>query len=193
MLAAGCQAWAGAEELGVMGLTEVVRHLPRLLKLRQGAAARFLAARPDVFVGIDAPEFNLTLERALKGAGIRTVQYVSPQVWAWRQGRVRTIGAACDLVLCLLPFETDFYAAHGVRAEFVGHPLADAIPLEPDRAAARASPAAARSRGADRSAARQPHERGVAPGAALRRRRPPHPGPQARLGLRGADGLGGHT
>ena len=137
MVAAGCQAWAGADQLGVMGLTEVVRHLPRLLRLRRGLKERFLAARPDVFVGIDAPEFNLTLERNLKAAGIRTVQYVSPQVWAWRQGRVRTIGAAVDLVLCLLPFETDFYAAHGVRAEFVGHPLADAIPLAADRAAAR--------------------------------------------------------
>jgi lipid-A-disaccharide synthase len=137
MVAAGAQAWAGADELGVMGLTEVVRHLPRLLRLRKTLKARFLAARPDVFIGIDAPEFNLALARALKSAGIRTVQYVSPQVWAWRQGRVRTIGAAVDLVLCLLPFETDFYAAHGVRAQFVGHPLADAIPLESDRAAAR--------------------------------------------------------
>jgi lipid-A-disaccharide synthase len=137
MLAAGCRAWAGADELGVMGLTEVVRHLPRLLRLRRGLKARFLAERPDVFIGIDAPEFNLTLARALKRAGIRTVQYVSPQVWAWRQGRVRSIGAACDLVLCLLPFETDFYAAHGVHAEFVGHPLADAIPLVSDRAGAR--------------------------------------------------------
>ena len=92
--------------------------------------ARFRAARPDVFVGIDAPEFNLRLARAAEGRpAYRTVQYVSPQVWAWRQGRVRTIGAACDLVLCLLPFETEFYAAHGVRAEFVGHPLADEIPL----------------------------------------------------------------
>jgi lipid-A-disaccharide synthase len=137
MLAAGCQAWAGAEELGVMGLTEVVRHLPRLLRLRRQLKQRFLAEPPDVFIGIDAPEFNLTLARGLKRAGIRTVQYVSPQVWAWRQGRVRTIGAAVDLVLCLLPFETDFYASHGVRAEFVGHPLADAIPLASDRSGAR--------------------------------------------------------
>jgi lipid-A-disaccharide synthase len=137
MAAAGCAVWAGADELGVMGLTEVVRHLPRLLALRGNLRARFLAARPDVFIGIDAPEFNLTLARQLKGARIRTVQYVSPQVWAWRQGRVRTIGAAVDLVLCLLPFETDFYAKHGVRAQFVGHPLADAIPLEVDRSAAR--------------------------------------------------------
>jgi len=139
MIAAGCEPWAAADELAVMGLSEVLRHLPRLLRLRATLRERFLAARPDVFIGIDAPEFNLRLARQLKQAGIPTVQYVSPQVWAWRQGRVRTIGAACDLVLCLLPFETEFYAAHGVRAEFVGHPLADAIPLQPDRGAARAA------------------------------------------------------
>jgi lipid-A-disaccharide synthase len=137
MIAAGCEAWAPAEELSVMGLAEVLRHLPRLLALRSQLARRFSAAPPDVFVGIDAPEFNLALARRLKHAGVRTVQYVSPQVWAWRQGRVRGIGAACDLVLCLLPFETAFYARHGVPALFVGHPLADEIPLEPDRALAR--------------------------------------------------------
>src|SRR5262249_50710254 len=137
MVAAGCSAWAGAEELAVMGLAEVVHHLPRLLRLRAHLRRRFLAARPDVFIGIDSPEFNLRLAAQLKAAGICTVQYVSPQVWAWRQGRVRTIGRAVDLVLCLLPFETEFYARYGVRAEFVGHPLADQIPLEPDRAAAR--------------------------------------------------------
>jgi lipid-A-disaccharide synthase len=139
MVAAGCEAWAGAGELGVMGLAEVVRHLPRLLRLRAALRARFLATRPDVFVGIDAPEFNLRLARALKGAGIRTVQYVSPQVWAWRQGRVRTIGDAVDLILCVLPFEVDFYVGRKVRAEFVGHPLADEIPLQSDRSAARAA------------------------------------------------------
>jgi lipid-A-disaccharide synthase len=139
MVAAGCEAWAGAAELGVMGLAEVVRHLPRLLRLRAALRERFLAARPDVFVGIDAPEFNLRLARSLKGAGIRTVQYVSPQVWAWRQGRVRTIGDAVDLILCVLPFEVEFYSGHKVRAEFVGHPLADEIPLQSDRSAARAA------------------------------------------------------
>jgi lipid-A-disaccharide synthase len=137
MIAAGCEAWAGAEELAVMGLAEVLQHLPRLLRLRRSLLTRFTAARPDVFVGIDSPEFNLRLAQGLKQGGVRTVQYVSPQVWAWRQGRVRTIGAAVDLVLCLLPFETDFYARHGVHAEFVGHPLADQIPLTVDRAAAR--------------------------------------------------------
>jgi len=139
MIAAGCQAWAQADELAVMGLAEVLAHLPRLLGLRARLRTRFLAARPDVFIGIDAPEFNLRLAQGLKSAGVPTVQYVSPQVWAWRQGRVRTIGRAVDLILCLLPFETEFYAAHGVRAEFVGHPLADQIPLQPDRAAARAA------------------------------------------------------
>lgn len=139
MVAAGCEAWASADELSVMGLAEVLQHLPRLLRLRAGLARRFVAARPDVFVGIDSPEFNLPLARRLKKRGIRTVQYVSPQVWAWRQGRVRTIGESCDLVLCLLPFETEFYAGHGVPAVFVGHPLADQIPLAVDRGAARAA------------------------------------------------------
>jgi lipid-A-disaccharide synthase len=120
-----------------MGLAEVLRHLPRLLRLRRTLVARFVAARPQVFVGIDAPEFNLGLAARLKARGLCTVQYVSPQVWAWRQGRVRTIGRACDLVLCLLPFETSFYASHGVQAQFVGHPLADQIALDVDRGAAR--------------------------------------------------------
>ena len=137
MIAAGCEAWWGADQLAVMGLTEVLRHLPRLLSLRAALGRRLRAARPDIFIGIDAPEFNLRLARSLKGAGVRTVQYVSPQVWAWRQGRVRSIGAACDLVLCLLPFEAKFYAQHGVPAVFVGHPLADQIPLTVDRDAAR--------------------------------------------------------
>ena len=137
MIAQGCEEWARSEELAVMGLTEVLHHLPRLLRLRAELRRRFTAARPDVFVGIDAPEFNLPLARQLKAAGIRTVQYVSPQVWAWRGGRVRTIGASCDLVLCLLPFETEFYHRHQVPAVFVGHPLADEIPLSVDSAEAR--------------------------------------------------------
>lgn len=137
MIAAGCEAWESSDELAVMGLVEVLQHLPRLLSLRRSLVQRFTQARPDVFVGIDAPEFNLGLEKKLKRRGLRTVQYVSPQVWAWRQGRVRSIGQACDLVLCLLPFETEFYERHGVHAEFVGHPLADQIPLAVDREAAR--------------------------------------------------------
>src|SRR6202051_103537 len=137
MHSAGCEAWEPAESLAVMGLFEIVRHLPRLLRLRARVRTLFLAARPDVFVGIDAPEFNLRLARDLRAAGIPTVQYVSPQVWAWRQSRARSIHESVDLVLCLLPFEKRFYDAHGMHAEFVGHPLADAIPLVPDRQAAR--------------------------------------------------------
>ncbi len=139
MAAAGCEVWESAESLAIMGFTEVLPHLPRLVKLRAGLTRRFAAARPDVFIGIDAPAFNLGLAARLRGQGIATVQYVAPQVWAWRQGRVRKIGQACDLVLCLLPFETDFYTRHGVAAEFVGHPLADQIPLEVDRDGARAA------------------------------------------------------
>jgi lipid-A-disaccharide synthase len=128
---------ATADELAVMGLTEVLAHLPRLLRLRRRLRQEVLLRRPAAFVGIDAPEFNLGLARHFKARGLRTVQYVSPQVWAWRQGRVRHMRETCDRVLCLLPFEADFYAAHGVDAVFVGHPLADQIPLEVDRAAAR--------------------------------------------------------
>jgi len=137
MQSAGCEAWEPAESLAVMGLFEIVRHLPRLLRLRARVRTLFLAARPDVFVGIDAPEFNLRLARNLRAAGIPTVQYVSPQVWAWRQSRARSIHESVDAVLCLLPFEKRFYDEHGMRAEFVGHPLADAIPMTPDRPGAR--------------------------------------------------------
>jgi lipid-A-disaccharide synthase len=137
MKASGCTAWFESEELAVMGLTEVLRHLPRLLRLRSALQRRILDWRPDVFIGVDFKEFNLGLARRLKKQGLRTVQYVSPQVWAWRQGRARTIGEAVDLILCLFPFEPDFYREYGVRAAFVGHPLADQIPMEVDRAAAR--------------------------------------------------------
>jgi len=137
MIAEGCECWARAERLAVMGLFEVLRHLPELLRLRSQLRQRLLAEPPDVFIGIDAPEFNLGLAQQLRSRGLRTVQYVSPQVWAWRGGRVRTIARAEDLVLCLFPFEQQFYEQAGVRAEFVGHPLADQIPLEPDQQAAR--------------------------------------------------------
>jgi len=137
MQTCGCEAWAPAHELAVMGLIEPLAHLPGLIRLRLRLRARLLAEQPDAFIGVDAPAFNLGLAERLHRAGIPTVQYVSPQVWAWRQGRVRRIKRACDLVLCLLPFEAEFYARHGVRAVFVGHPLADQIPLEVDRAQAR--------------------------------------------------------
>ena len=139
MIAAGCEPWYHAEELSVMGLAEVLLHLPRLLRLRRKLLRRLRAARLDVFVGIDSPDFNLPVEAALKRAGIPTVQYVSPQVWAWRQSRVAGVRRAADLVLCLLPFETGFYEAHGVNARFVGHPLADEVPSETKKSDARAS------------------------------------------------------
>lgn len=139
MVEAGCAAWVASEELAIMGLAEILQHLPRLLRLRRDLVARLLAARPGVFVGIDSPEFNLRVAAQLKAQGVPTVQYVSPQVWAWRQGRVRTIGQSVDLVLCVLPFESRFYDAHDVRAVFVGHPLADRIPLESPPGPARAA------------------------------------------------------
>jgi lipid-A-disaccharide synthase len=139
MKAAGCDAWHGIEELSVMGLTEVISHLPKLLRLRGELVRRLTQEwRPDVFIGVDYKEFNLGLARKLKAQGLATVQYVSPQIWAWRQGRVRTMNEAVDLVLCLFPFEPPFYREHGVRAAFVGHPLADQIPIEVDGSAARA-------------------------------------------------------
>ncbi len=137
MSEAGCAAWYSSEDLAVMGLAEVLRHLPRLLTLRGDLLKRFATERPDVFIGIDSPEFNLRVARKLKRAGIPTVQYVSPQVWAWRQKRVRSIGESTDLILCIFPFETAFYESHAVRAVFVGHPLADRIPLHSDQQQAR--------------------------------------------------------
>jgi lipid-A-disaccharide synthase len=137
MRAAGLDAWHDSQELAVMGLAEVLSHLPRLLRLRSRLRKRLLAWAPDVFVGIDAPDFNLGVEKWLKRRSIRTVHYVSPSVWAWREGRAAKLGESADRVLCLFPMEPPIYAKHAVDARFVGHPLADAIALEPDRAAAR--------------------------------------------------------
>lgn len=137
MRAAGLDAWHDSQELAVMGLAEVLAHLPRLLRLRWRLRKRLLAWKPDVFIGIDAPDFNLGVEKWLKRRGIRTVHYVSPSVWAWREKRAEKIGDSADRVLCLFPMEPPIYAKHAVDARFVGHPLADAIPMEPDRTDAR--------------------------------------------------------
>ena len=139
MRATGMQTWWDADALAVMGLAEVLAHLPRLLRLRKQFRERVLAWQPDVFIGIDAPDFNLGVERWLKQRGVRTVHDVSPSIWAWRQGRAAKICESADRVLCLFPMEPPIYAQHGVAARFIGHPLADAIPLQPDRAAARAA------------------------------------------------------
>jgi len=137
MRTAGLDAWHDIAELSVMGLAEVLRHLPRLLQLRASLARRLIALRPTVFIGIDAPDFNFGLEKRLKRTGIPTVHYVSPSIWAWREGRAEKIGQSTDSVLCLFPMEPPLYAKHGVNARFVGHPLADRFPLVPDREAAR--------------------------------------------------------
>ena len=139
MIAAGQDAWWPAERLSVMGLVEVLKHLPSLLRLRRQLVDRLIEAKPDVFVGIDAPDFNLGVEKRLKAHGIRTVHYVSPSVWAWREGRAAKIGESADRVLCLFPMEPPIYAKHGVDARFVGHPLAEAFADQPDRGAARAA------------------------------------------------------
>lgn len=137
MRQAGVETWHDSSELSVMGLFEVLRHLPRLLRLRRQLHRRLLAWRPDLFIGIDAPDFNLGLERRLKAAGIRTVHYVSPSIWAWRERRAAKIARCADRVLCLFPMEPPIYARYGVDARFVGHPLARRFPMQPDRAEAR--------------------------------------------------------
>ncbi len=139
MRAAGCTAFAHAEELAVMGFTEVLGQLPRLLRLRRHLLRCFLEQRPQLFLGIDAPDFNLGLEKRLKQHGIDTLHWVSPSVWAWRRYRLRAIRHSVDSMLTLFPFEATFYRDHGVQARWVGHPLADEIADDCGREAARAA------------------------------------------------------
>ena len=138
MVAAGCEQWEPSDSLAVMGLIEPLRHIPRLLRLRRRLARRWITSPPDVFIGIDAPDFNLGLEKKLRKAGVRTAHYVSPSIWAWRAGRGKKVRKAADTVLCILPFEPPLYEALGVNAVFVGHPKASAAPEVVDTAAARA-------------------------------------------------------
>lgn len=138
MLAAGATTLVPMEKLAVRGYVEALRSLPELLRIRADLAARLAADRPDLFIGVDAPDFNLGLEARLKRAGIPTVHYVSPSIWAWRAGRLPAIGRAADRVLALFPFEPPIYEKAGIAATYVGHPLADEMPLAPDRAEARA-------------------------------------------------------
>jgi len=139
MLTAGIEPCAGIDELGVMGLVEVLGHLPRLARLRRGLRAHWQGTGIDAFIGVDAPDFNLGLARALKRRGITTVQVVAPTVWAWRPWRRRRVAASVDLLLTLFPFEPDCFGETGLDVRFIGHPLADAMPMAPDRDAARAT------------------------------------------------------
>lgn len=137
MLREGFDAWWPSERLAVYGYVDALRRYRELSGIRKNLLKRLLAHPPDIFIGVDAPDFNLWLEKKLRRAGVRTVHYVSPSIWAWRGRRVFKIRDAADMVLCLFPFEPELYRKHGGQAEFVGHPLADVFPLEPDREATR--------------------------------------------------------
>ena len=133
----GFEAWWPSDRLAVRGYVEVLRHYRGISRIREALAERLLAHPPRAFIGIDAPDFNLGLEERLKRRGIPSIHFVCPSIWAWRGGRVKRIARSTDHVLCLFPFEPELLHAHGVAATYVGHPLADVIPMEPDRLAAR--------------------------------------------------------
>lgn len=138
MLSAGFESWYSMDRLAVRGYAEALRHYRGIMAIRRELARRLIAQPPALFIGVDAPDFNLGLERRLRGAGVRTVHYVSPSVWAWRSGRIREIGRAVAHVLVLFPFEQALYEKAGIPVTCVGHPLADLVPLEVDKAGARA-------------------------------------------------------
>lgn len=138
MIRRGFDAWWSSDRLAVRGYVEVLRHYREIVGIRRALKQRLLAQHPDVFIGVDAPDFNLDLARDLKAAGIKTAHFVCPSVWAWRMERLEKIRASVDHVLCIFPFEVALLEQHGIAASYVGHPLANVIPMTPDRAAARA-------------------------------------------------------
>ena len=137
MVERGFEAWWPVEKLSVRGYLEVLPRLPELLRIRRQLAERLLRERPDLFIGVDAPDFNFDLEARLKAAGLKTLHFISPSFWAWRPEKLLKLKAAADHVLCLFPFEPELLAEHGISATFVGHPLASVIPMQPNRQAAR--------------------------------------------------------
>ena len=175
----GFEAWWPHDALAVRGYVEVLRHYRRIKRIRDALAERLLDERPDAFIGVDAPDFNLGLEARLRAAGLKSIHFVCPSVWAWRAGRLKRIAESVDHLLCLFPFEPPLLARHGVAATYVGHPLADAIPLQPPRAAARsalglddATPMVALLPGSRRSEIEYIAPLFVAAAALLARRRP---------------------
>ena len=137
MTEAGCESWFDIEDLSVMGIFDVIRHLPRLYKIRNQVIKKIIERPPDAFIGIDYPEFNLSIEGALKRRGIQTIHMVSPSFWAWRENRIKTFNKKIDLMLCLFPFEEKLLEEQGLRAIFIGHPLADSIPMVTDQITAK--------------------------------------------------------
>ncbi|MDH5206006.1 MAG: lipid-A-disaccharide synthase, partial [Hylemonella sp.] len=139
MRARGFDAWWSSDKLAVRGYVEVLRHYREIVGIRAQLAQRLLQDRPDIFIGVDAPDFNLDLEGQLKAQGVKAVHFVCPSIWAWRPERVEKIKRSVDHVLCIFPFEVELLARHGISASYVGHPLANVIPMEPDKLAARAA------------------------------------------------------
>jgi lipid-A-disaccharide synthase len=179
MAGQGFEAWWPHEKLAVRGYVEVLRHYREIVGIRSQLAELLLLDPPDAFIGVDAPDFNLDLERKLKSSGIKAIHFVSPSIWAWRGKRVEKMHKSVDHVLCLFPFEPALYAQHGVAATYVGHPLADAIPLEVPRAASRAALGIAADElvvallpGSRRSEIEYIGERLIAAAAEMKRRRP---------------------
>jgi len=179
MLAHGFQSWWPQEKLAVRGYIEVLRHYAEIAGIRRQLKARLLQERPQLFIGVDAPDFNLDLEAGLRSQGLRTVHFVCPSIWAWRPERIEKIRAAADHVLCIFPFEPELLVEQGVAASYVGHPVANVIPMTPDQAGARAklglspdAPVVALLPGSRRSEIRYLAARFLAAAALMQKARP---------------------